>query len=58
MFVVFVVYPLSIGPACSIFQRAGISLQWLDFFYEPFIAVVRKSHFASVMLAKYLDLWP
>jgi len=58
LLIVFVIYPLSIGPACWISGKAGVSLGWTNYFYAPVMATVRKSHTASKILMWYLDLFP
>ncbi len=55
--VIFVLYPLSIGPACLISEKTGTSLAWVDIAYYPVWWVSSKSHAASRVFMWYLDLW-
>ncbi len=54
---VFMLYPLSIGPAAWLLRRDAISEETLFTIYAPLIWIGRASPTAALVIGSYVDLW-
>jgi hypothetical protein len=55
--IVFIVYPLSTGPALCLYEK-GIARSEIEAFYTPLVSVVRHSDLLEAFFEWYLlELW-